>query len=58
MRFPHRGPKRYGGIIMYEPKAAIRRAAGSALEALQRLPLPPLSSLAVATLGRPGGSLR
>jgi hypothetical protein len=39
-------------------KGAIRRAATASLEALQRLPLPRLSVLALATLARPGGSLR
>jgi hypothetical protein len=34
-------------------KAAVKRAASEALEALQRLPLPALSPLALATLWRP-----
>jgi|SRR5215203_777352 len=39
-------------------KVAIKRAATASLEALQALPLPGLSSLALATLARPTGSLR
>lgn len=42
----------------WSSKAAIRRAATASLEALQRLPLPKLSSVAIATLGRPVGWLR
>lgn len=39
-------------------KAALKRAATASLGALQALPLPRLSELALATLERPAGSLR
>ena len=39
-------------------KASIRRAATASLEALRGLSLPPLSSLALATLGRPVGAMK
>lgn len=39
-------------------KAAVKRAAGAALEALQRLPLPLASPALLATLRRPAGGSR